>query len=146
MIHLRQLIRKQIIDQLMGLPITGPRVYDSRIYMVDFTEIPALIVTAQSEELEVSNLTAPRDLERDISYLITAYVTGHDDYADTLDSISANVEFALSNDLTINGLAKDILLDNVVFDFESGTDPIGRMEMTYTVSYRTKENNAEIST
>jgi len=146
MIHIRQLIRKQIVDQLMGLELTGPRVYDSRVFAMDETEIPSLNVHAQAEAIELSNLAAPRDIDRSATFIITAVVKADTHYADMLDTICLNVEAALSTDLTLNGLVKDITLESLTFEFDEGEQLLGKMEMTYQVSYRTKENNAEVST
>ncbi len=130
----------------MALEITGARVYDSRIYAVDFTELPSINVMAQAEVLEVSNLTAPRDMDRTVEILLVVRVKANNHYADLLDSIGAEIEAALSTDLTLSGLVKDIMLTGATFEFEAGEEPIGKMEYTYSVDYRTKENNAEIST
>jgi hypothetical protein len=134
------------MDQLMGLPTTGAHVFDSQVYNLDFTQLPAITVLAQSESIEPSNLKAPRDMDRTTEFIITAIVRGDTDYQNIIDTICAEVEPALSTDLTINGLAKDIILTDLLFDFEAGDQPIAKMDMTYNVSYRTKENNAEVST
>lgn len=146
MSHVREQIRKQIVIQLIGLTTTQENVFDTQIYSLEPSKLPALTVLAQSESLEPSNLTAPRDIDRVTEFNIVARVKSVADYQNTLDTISAEVEAALSNDLSLNGLSKDILLTDLLFEFEAGDQPIAQMTMTYEVMYRTKENDAEVST
>jgi hypothetical protein len=135
-----------MVTQLTGLTTTGANVFDTQIYPLDFTKLPALTVLGQSESIEPDNLHAPRDMERTTEFIITAYVRADTAYQDIIDTICTEVEAALSTDLTVNGLAKDVLLTDLLFDFEAGDQPIAKMDMTYNVIYRTKENNAEVST
>ena len=50
--HLRQQIREQIGTTLTGLTTTGSNVFQSRVYQLEDSNLPALLIYTKSEESE----------------------------------------------------------------------------------------------
>lgn len=140
--HVRQQIRSAIKTLVTGLTTTGTNVFDSPVYLLDPASLPALQIYARSETIEVHTLGAPRDIVRNVEIVIAGTVKAADVYMDTLDTIDEEIEAVMSTDLTIGGLAMDIFLTNIDISYEAGEQPIGRIEMTYNVEYRTLETDA----
>jgi len=144
MAHVRQTIRERIVTDITGLTTTGSRVFDTRIYPLTSAELPALIVYARDEDIEYEDLKPNRLQRRDLSVVIEAHAKATANLEDTFDTIAKEVEEAISNDLTVNGNAKDVRLDSIDTDFNSdGQSKAGVMTITYIISYFVKENDVE---
>ena len=60
--HLRQQIRERIGTTLTGLSTTGSNVFQSRVYPLEDTNLPALVIYTKSEEsipVSYTHLTLP---------------------------------------------------------------------------------------
>lgn len=81
---------------------------------------------------------------RDLSLVIEGYVKAVSDYDDTIDTVSAEVEVAMSGDRTLNDLAKNSFLESteIIFDGE-GDQPVAVCTLTYMVEYATLETDPE---
>ena len=140
--HVRQQIRSAIKTLVTGLTTTGANVFDSPVHLLDPASLPSLQIYARSEGIEVHTLSAPRDILRTVEIVIAGTVKAVDVYMNTLDTINEEVEAVMSTDLSLGGLAMDIYLTTIEISYEAGEQPIGRIEMSYNVEYRTNETNA----
>ena len=144
--HIRQNIRDNIITTVTGLTTTGSRVYRSRVYPLAHAKLPGLCVYTSNEDSAPSTLSAPKDLDRDVEVIVEAYVRGTSNYDNTLDTICSEVEAAMAGDLDRGNNAKDTFLNRTEFEFsDEGDQPVGMARMTFTVEYRTAENNATVA-
>lgn len=144
MAHVRQQIRDAVASAVNGLTTTGSRVYTSRFYPMQAAELPGLIVYTRNETSVIDSMTRPRGSMRDLSVGVDAYVKANDGADDTADTICAEVEAALSADVTLGGLAKDMFLSSVSIDLNAdGEKPAVIVSMTWTAQYRVLETNAE---
>ena len=138
MTHARQQLRERVATDVTGLTTTGSRVYQSRIYNLEKTDLPCLLVYSKNEDSERDTIKGTNGLARNLSIVIEGYQKGASDLDDSLDTIAEEVEAALGADPTLNGLAKDSSIVSTDIEYTGdGETPIGLVRMTFNVNYRT---------
>ena len=143
MAHLRQSIRERVAADVTSLVTTGANVFQSRIFPVEDSKLPCLLVYTTSEDSEVTEMASPRPMTRILNVVVQG-VVGAAQPDDTLDLISKEVEVALASDVSINSLANNSFLSSTEIDFNAdGAKPIGTVVLNYSVEYRNLDNNPE---
>ena len=143
MAHLRQSIRERIATVVTGLTTTGSNVFQSRVYPIEDSKLPCLLVYTTSEDSEVTEMASPRPMTRSLNVIVQG-VVGATTPDDTLDLISKEVEVALAGDVTVNSLANNSFLSSTEIEFNAdGAKPIGTVMLNYIVEYRNLDNNPE---
>ena len=138
--HIRQQIRERVGTTLTGLSTTGSNVFQSRVYNLENSDLPALIIYTRSEDTELLEMGSTRTLERNLSLVVEAYVKANSNYDDTIDTIAKEIESAMGADVTHNNLARDSFLDSTEINYNGeGDQPLAVMEMTFNISYLTTE-------
>jgi hypothetical protein len=139
--HVRQQVRERAATTLTGLTTTGTKVYQSRVYPLGAANLPGLLIYTKSEDSEIVTMSGARTLLRNLSLVIEGYVKAVSNYDDTVDTIAKEVETAMGNDVTLNGLAKNSYLESTEIEYDGeGEKPLAVISLTYTVEYMTKEN------
>ncbi len=142
--HIRQQIRERIGTTLTGLSTTGSNVYQSRVYNLEDSTLPALIIYTKNEDSQLLEMGSTRTLQRDLSLVVEAYVKANNNYDDTIDTISKEVEAAMAADVTHNSLARDTFLSSTEINYNGeGDQPIAVMSLVYNVTYLTTEAAAD---
>ena len=143
MAHLRQSIRERIATDVTSLTTTGANVLQSRIFPVEESKLPCLLVYTTSEDSEVTEMASPRPMTRMLNVVVQGVVSAAQP-DDTLDLISKEVEVALAGDVSINSLANNSFLSSTEIEFNAdGAKPIGTVMLNYSVEYRNVDNNPE---
>ena len=143
MAHLRQSIRERIATDVTSLTTTGANVFQSRIFPVEDSKLPCLLVYTTSEDSEVTEMASPRPMTRILNVVVQGVVSAAEP-DDTLDLTSKEVEVALAGDVSINSLANNSFLASTEIDFNAdGAKPIGTVVLNYSVEYRNLDNNPE---
>ena len=138
MSHVRQQIRERIATNVTGLSTTSSRVFQSRVYNLQATELPGLLVYTTSEQSERDSFISSNGLNRVVDVVVEGYAKAASNLDDSLDTISAEVEVALAADPTCDGLSKDLALASTEIEYTGeGDQPIGLVRMTFSVVYRT---------
>ena len=141
MSHVRQQLRERAATTLTGLSTTGSKVYQSRVYPLGAANLPGLLIYTKSEDSEAVTMSGARTLLRNLSLVIEGYVKAVSNYDDTVDTIAKEVETAMGNDVTLNGLAKNSYLESTEIEYDGeGEKPVAVVSLTYTVEYMTIEN------
>ena len=144
MAHLRQSIRERIATDVTGLSTTGSNVFQSRVYPVEDSSLPCLLVYTTSEESEVTEIASPRPMTRLLNVIVQGVVGTATNPDDTLDTISKEVEVVLAGDVTINNLANNSFLSSTEIEYSAeGAKPIGIVRLNYIVEYRNLDNAPE---
>ena len=144
MAHVRKQIRDNIITTITGLSTTGSNVYRSRVYPIAEDKLPGVLVYTELEEIETVSITPPRTQMRSLTVRIEAYVKGVSNFDNDLDTISEEVEEALSIDVTRGGLAKDTVVTSFEAEFSGdGDQPVAVGRMSIRVDYATVEGAVE---
>lgn len=144
--HLRRQIREAVATAVTGLTTTGARVFQSRVYPLQDTELPALLIYTEGETSVRRTLAAPGLLERTARVVVRAVAKATADLDDTLDQICKEVEIALAMPNATVSVVKTITL--VATDIEldgSAEKPTGQAAMTYEVIYFTAENAPDVA-
>jgi len=143
MAHIRKLIRDDIETTLTGLTTTGSNVFASRVYPIQTAKMPGLCIYTSSETIEAQTIKPPRGLIRSLEVSVEAYVESAV-ADDVLDTIAAEVEAAMTTDLTRGGNAKDTRLVSFEADFAGeGERPIVVGRFIFEIVYSTQETDAE---
>jgi hypothetical protein len=146
MTHVRKQIRDNVVTTVTGLTTTTTKVYRSRVYPIASGKLPGLCVYTQSETVESATLTRPRTKMRTLDVVIEGYALANSNLDNTLDQISLEVEEAMVTDVTRGGKAKDTELTSVETEqVGEGETQAGIVRMTFTVTYATLENDAEVA-
>lgn len=144
MAHVRKQIRDAIVTAVTGLTTTGSNVFRSRVFPIETTKLPALCVYTKSEAVDFDTLTINRSIMRNLEVMIEAYVSGTSNYDDDLDTIAVEVEEALSADVTLSGISKDLQVTAFEADFVGdGEQTVAIGRFTVAAVYRTAENDVE---
>ena len=146
MSHVRQQIREYFGTNLTGLTTTGSNVFESRVYPLDNTRLPALLIYTKSEASEPIVIGTDRVMSRELSVVVEGYVKSTTNFDDTIDTISKEVEEAIAADRTLGGLAKDTYLESTEIEFNSeGEKPLGFVSLTFISNYYVKEKNPDVA-
>jgi|DEB0MinimDraft_10_1074344.scaffolds.fasta_scaffold180643_2 hypothetical protein len=141
MAHIRKTIRENIVTTLTGLSTTGSSVYETRIFPINYAKLPALMVYTQDDNVvEYTITSSSRTQHRQLTCIIEGHIKATANIDDTIDTISEEVEEAMSTDRTRGGNAKDTRLQTTEIEFEEATQKVGLVRFTYIVDYVTIEN------
>jgi len=144
MAHVRKTIRDHITTTLTGLTTTGSNVFQTRLFPVEESKLPALCIYTKSEATEYATLTQSRTQVRELEVIVEAYVKGTANIDNTLDTIAVEIEEALSSDVTRNSNAKDTRVTSVDIDFNGDAEQsVGVARFTVAVDYVTVEGDVE---
>ena len=144
--HVRQQIRERIGTTLTGLTTTGSNVFESRVYPLEDSKLPALIIYTKSEESMPIEIGSNRTMERSLTVNIEGYVKANSNFDDTVDTICKEVETAMATDTTLNGLAKDSFLETTEIEFNAeGEKPVGYVTMSFKVDYYVLESSPDVA-
>lgn len=143
MVHARQQIRERVATIVGSLTTTGSRVHQSRVYNVQESELPCLLIYTVSEEVEgPQTIGQARRIVRVLELMIEGKAQATSTLDDTLDNIAAEVEAAIGADQSLGINVLDTLLASVEIDYTAeGDKPIGSISMRYAVTYITTESD-----
>ena len=136
MSHARQQIREAVATLVTGLTTTGGNVFQSRVYRLQASELPALLVYTNSETVERSHMTS--GLVRELTLRVEGIAKALVNIDDTLDTIGAEVEAALGGQEPAG--VEDLVLQSADVTINGeGEQQVGAIVMDYLVRYRTNE-------
>ena len=142
MAHAIQTIREQVGTTLTGLTTTGSNVFQSRVYPLQESNLPALLIYTKEESSEAIVMGSNRVIERELTLAVEAYVKTNTNSDDTIDTIAEEVETAIGADSTLNNKAKDVFLVSTDINYVGeGENPVAVATLNFLVSYCTDETN-----
>ncbi|KJV81257.1 hypothetical protein RHORCCE3_0440 [Rickettsia hoogstraalii str. RCCE3] len=143
--HARTRIRQTFVELLQGKTLVGTKVYDSRLYTMEFTSLPGIIVFSLNEEVATSTISPPRSQDRSVKIVVECYAKAAKDVNVTVDNIALEVEKLVTNSFVLKKLCKDCRLQSTDTSLNyDGDQPVAVATLTFSVHYRTKENNPTI--
>jgi hypothetical protein len=147
MSHVRKQLREAIAALVTGLTTTGSRVFQSRVYPLQESELPCLKVMTDSENVEYLTIHKPRMQKKTISVTIQAIAKAVADLDDTLDEICRQVEVVLATNQTVSGLANALRLNGTNISLDGGGDqPVGVASMSFEVEIYCLETTPDTAT
>lgn len=144
MTHIRTQIRDAVAARVTGLPTTGANVFKSRVYPIQPTELPGILVYSLSERSEAQTMGHPRLMFRFAEIAVEILASANDDLDDILDQATLEVEKALSTDTNLGGVCKRFQLTGSLITLKGEAEsPIGSARLTYEGAYSVSENDPE---
>jgi hypothetical protein len=148
--HIRRQIREAFATQVTGLVTSGARVYQSRVRNLADTDLPALRIYTEQEEI-ADNLgttyqSNPDLQNRIITLRCEALAKANTELDDTLDLMCKEVEIAIAANPTLGGLAKiQCWLLSTNISMEDGLEkPVGIATMTWKLVTLTMSNAPDV--
>ena len=139
--HVRRKIRDEIISKVTRLNTTGTNVFPHRVYPVQESALPAIIVYTSSESSARATLggfASVVSMHRNLNVTIEVYVKATKNMVDILDQIAEEIEVAMGDDETLSGLSEDLFLTGTSIEITAeGDQPVGLLKLDYQVDYRT---------
>ena len=144
--HLRRQIREAIATAVTGLSSTGARVFQSRVYPLETTDLPGLLIYTGNEIVAVTTIHGPAVLDRTLTIRVVGVVRTTADLDDALDQIAKEVEVAVAG-MSLAGLAESIALTEIQEPELTGTSeqPTGQITMSFEVNYFTEVNAPDVA-
>jgi hypothetical protein len=144
MAHVRKQIRVAVATALTGLSTTGARVYVERVYPLERSSLPGLVVMTHRDDADLSLSTeyaSGVNVWSNLELIVKGYAKNTSTVENDLDQIELEVRQALANTKTLGGLSKDLnwLSTQILID-ATGEQPVGIVEMTFGIVYRVKDN------
>lgn len=145
MSHARTQIRNAVTALLFNNTSAGDKVYESRIYPLGNSKLPALLIYTKQEMVADHSMSRPRTQIRQLQLTVEAYIKAASNIDETADTLVLEVEQIIAANTTLGGLAKDVMLNNTDIQFlDDGEKPIAVAVLTFTVNYTVKENAPEL--
>jgi|11BtaG_2_1085332.scaffolds.fasta_scaffold44976_3 hypothetical protein len=144
MAHVRQQIRDRIVSVLKSsASLVKRRVFSSRVYALTEKDLPAITVYTGSEASALQTIGL-KTSARVVSVEVDIYVRATNNFDNDVDAIAVQIEEAIANDFTVNGLAKSAVLASSEINFSGEAEqPIGSAKLTFDVRYDTAINDVE---
>jgi hypothetical protein len=131
--HIRTQIRHALRSALTGLATTQDRVHVNRSARLSERQLPALVVTIDSEPVSFDGLDPV--VRRELEITLDGYASADlADLDDQLDQVGLEVEVAMSAAGLLGGLVKaepELRRTEIGID-ESFEKPVGRIRMIFT--------------
>ena len=103
-----------------------------------------VVVDAESSEPIV--IGVDRVMSRELAVVVEAYCKATSNFDDTIDTISKEVEEAISADRTLGGLAKDTYVESTEIEYTGdGEQPVGYVTLTFLTNYYVQETNPDVA-
>ena len=144
MAHVRKQIRDRVAATVSAAAtLVSGRVYTTRLYPLTEANLPAVTVYTGQETSALQTIGA-RTLMRNLDVAVDIYVRATSTTDDDVDAIAVQIEEAIADDFTVNGLAKSAVLTGTDIDFSGETEqPVGIARLTFTIQYITAINDVE---
>lgn len=145
--HLRKQIRDAAKTALTGLATTGANVFASRVYPLQTSELPGLLIDTGDETIETGSLGgANRHIERTLLLEVQAVLRADSGYDDTADQITKEVEQALAANNSLGGLVKYVQPRSIATELsDEGEQPTVRRTLAFDVLYYTALNAPDVA-
>ena len=144
--HVAEQIVAAAKTALTGLATTGANAFDSRVYPVQHTELPAILIDQGDESELVSSMGgAQRSVEHDLDLVVIAKVEQTVSYRTAANTIRKEVEAALGSNNGLGGLCKWIHPKGFVIELSGEAEkPVASGTMTFSVRYYTALNAPDV--
>lgn len=146
--HIRKQLRDKLQEILLGLDTTDQHAFINRprAYPLAETELPGLVIKLHDESAEPQTLKRPgRRIERVLNAVIDCYAKG-DEAEDKLDQMQLEIELAMVEDVTLDGLAKDSYFAQADDDDDAeGDQPCWMRSLTFRIICHTADNAPDVA-
>jgi hypothetical protein len=136
--HVRRQLREAVATAVTGLATTGSRVFQSRAWPVQASELPCLLVYTNSETVTPETLDAPEGQRREIEVRVDGIAKAAANLDDTLDQIGKEVETALAAAITVASKSVRLTYTGCEIELDAETEAeSGAVQMRFTAELYT---------
>lgn len=141
--HVRQQLREAVATVVTSLTTTGTNVFQSRVYPLQTSNLPCLIVTTDGDQVENITMHSPVQQQRTTIVRIDVYARATANLDDTLDLICKEVEIAIANasSATVKGL---MYVGSQIEVEVLGDQPVGKVSMVFSKDLYTVSNAPDV--
>ncbi len=144
MSHGRTQIRVALAAALTGLTTTGSRVFVNRIHPVTDAELPCLVISTDSEQVQHATVRAPRAQDRQITATVRVLARATASLDTTLDTSLSEIETAILANRTLGGLARDSRIDRIEVNLDDGAEkPTGQGTVSILIDWVAAEGSPD---
>lgn len=144
MSHGRTQIRSALATALTGLTTTAGRVFVNRVHPVTDAELPCLMISLDQEQINYDTLKPPRSQSRTTTATVRTIARSLTGVDSTLDASLLEIEAAIYNNRTLNGLVRDIKVDAFGVELDDGAErPTGVGSTTLSIHWATLEGSPQ---
>lgn len=144
MSHGRTQIRTALATALTGLSTTGSRVFVNRIHPVTDAELPCLMISTDSEEIQHGTLLAPRTQLRALTAVVRVLARATASLDTTLDTSINEIETAVLANRTLGGIVRDCRMDRIDLAIDDGAEkPTGMATVTLVIDWVAAEGSPQ---
>lgn len=142
--HVRQQIREALATVLNSQPLVGANVFINRTQPVTDSVLPCLIIAVENDESESASMSYPRLANHRLVISIRAFAHANSALDDALDAMCMNVEKALSANISLGGLTKDLQISSTSMALNSEAETnYGEAAMLWSAAYYIQETVPE---
>ena len=135
--HVSEQIVAAAKTALTGLATTGANVFDSRVYPVQDSELPCLLIDQGNETSDIASMGSDRVTERSMELVVVAKVKQNTSYRTVINTIRKEVEVVLAANQGIGG-AKYVQPKSCEIELAGeGEKPVASATLTFEVPYYT---------
>ncbi|MEZ0231898.1 MAG: hypothetical protein ACAH12_03590 [Methylophilaceae bacterium] len=143
-LHIRKQLRDRAVTALTGLAITQEKVFASRVYEIEDSELPCLLISTEQDSAETGSMGYPRLITRTIYLVVKVCVKSSKNFDDKVDAICLEVEEKLASEITLGGLCMDLKLLQTTMEFEAGGESaVGFASMVWQADIRIVETTPD---
>lgn len=139
--HCHKQIRDRVKTMLTGLTTTGSRVYANRLQPLDDSNLPALRIFVDAEEVETM---LQNGQDRKLSMIVECCAKATTALDDVIDASSKEVEIALAGGIQISTNFVDCEYSGMQFDDALAEKPVGVKRMRFIISYMVQANAPDV--
>lgn len=134
--HARQIIRDAVAATLAASPQIRAEVHASRVHSFAQDSLPVILVYTTEEASELLSMGGA--MHRELTLLVIGAVAVTRNLDNDLDTLAAQVEAAIAADPSLEGKAKQTVLDRTAIEMTGeGDKRVGTVTLEFTVVYMT---------
>lgn len=146
--HVRQQIREAFAALLLADINITASIYTSRTVVLQDNELPAIIITTNSEQVQVVDMHG-QAIERNLEIEVSIKVKASINFDDALDTFAEKIEKTTTANLAaknLGGLCQSLQLESLDMALDESLEtPVGQMNMRFACVYFTAANNPSIA-
>jgi len=143
MSHARTQIRNAFVSALAAVP--GATVYNSRVFPVYDTALPAITVYSRDESIDIENGRKQQLQHRTLALSVACYAKADIDLDNSLDDLSSHVEQIVFNDPTIKGMVRCLdLAESTIEVTADGEKQLGFITLTFSLKFLTEDGQPDV--
>lgn len=143
--HVDEQIIQNVVELFQLSPTITENVFDSQVYPLSSSELPAVMVDTDDEEIEELDMGEDPTLQRQFRFVIVIKVSQTAEYRAAVNAIRVRVENLLAVNRTLGGACNSLIPRGCTWELDDGEEPIASATLQYEASVVTSMSEPETS-